>query len=89
MHESPYLTVAQVADRLQVSQDYVRSLIARGDLASVKLPGSRNAPVRIPAESLGMLLESSEVIPPKAATERQAPRHRRRRSPFAAAWGVS
>jgi excisionase family DNA binding protein len=69
-----YLTVAQVAEKLQVSKDYVRTLIKNGHLESVKLPGDSASPVRIPAASLANLLNSS-----KASSQRQGDSVRQKR----------
>jgi len=51
-----YMTVAQVAQRLQVSGDYVRKLIRKGFLQSVKLPGGPRGPVRINVDSLNKFI---------------------------------
>jgi excisionase family DNA binding protein len=56
-----YLTVAQVAEKLQVSKDYVRTLIKNCHLESVKLPGGSASPVRISAASLLNLLNNSKA----------------------------
>ncbi len=44
--ESVLLTVSQVAHRLGVSQRFIRELIARRTLPSVKLGGARRVPVK-------------------------------------------
>jgi len=47
-----YVTVAQAAQILQVSEDYIRKLIKNENLQSIKLPGGPRSPVRIPVEAL-------------------------------------
>jgi excisionase family DNA binding protein len=56
-----YLTIAQVAEILEVSQDYVRTLIKNGRLESVKLPGGSASPVRISSASLQNLINNSKA----------------------------
>jgi Helix-turn-helix domain len=85
---SEYLTTAQVADNLQYSQDFVRTLIRRGSLAAFKADSSRNAPVRISAESVRAFVASRTLTPQQASAVRQLPRHRPKRSRFAGAWGI-
>lgn len=46
-----YFTIEQIATSLQVSQDYIRSLISRGILKSITLPDSLDNPVRISRDS--------------------------------------
>lgn len=56
-----YLTVAQVALLLQVSKDYVRKLVKKGILNSIKLPSGRNGPIRISLESLQKTLSDCTI----------------------------
>jgi len=65
--EPTYLTVAQTAETLGVSTDFIRSLISRGDLAAVKLPGGKNGPVRIPRTSLMSMLNRCETSAPPSS----------------------
>ena len=61
-HQLPqYLTVSQVASLLQVSKDYVRALVKKGTLNTIKLPGGRNGPIRISLESLQKTLSDCTV----------------------------
>ena len=60
-----YMTVTQAAKKLQVSEDYIRKLINNEHLQSIKLPGGRRGPVRIPVEAL------KEIITRKAAKKSQ------------------
>lgn len=55
-----YLTVAQVAEKLQVSKDYVRTLVKNGHLESIKLPGGPASPIRISLVSFLSLLDNSK-----------------------------
>lgn len=93
-HTTKWLTVCQVAGMLQVSEDYVRSLAQQGHLKVIKLPGGRNAPVRIADESVRVLLDSCEIADGKLAVDRSPsditgilPR-RQRRAASADFWGV-
>jgi excisionase family DNA binding protein len=74
-----YLTVAQVAEKLQVSRDYVRTLIKSGHLESVKLPGGSASPIRISAASLHNLIESSRS-PCKIIEQNSAKRKRKHKA---------
>jgi excisionase family DNA binding protein len=56
-----YITVSQAASSLKVSKDYVRELIKNGAVRGIKLPGSRNSPVRISMESFNRILEDSAI----------------------------
>ena len=89
-----WFTICQVADMLQVSEDYVRSLAKTGQIKAIKLPGGKNAPVRISEESVSKLLASCQIessspklnqhvqnVPKKSSNRRQ-------RSASAAFWGV-
>jgi conjugative relaxase-like TrwC/TraI family protein/excisionase family DNA binding protein len=58
--QSPYLTVAQAADELAVTERFIRKLIADGDLRAVKV-GARV--VRIRRTDLDDLLRPSQVVP--------------------------
>jgi len=92
-----FLTVAEVAARLNVSQFYVRTLINQGKLKGYKLPGrGRNAPLRICPSSVEVMLAEAEIMPPSTL-----PEFRRFRQPksrigsvtrtppaLAARWGV-
>lgn len=89
-----WMTVSQVADMLQLSEDYVRSLIQNGHIKALKLPGSRNAPVRVGEDDILEFLESCNIdgqhgfkikIKPSARKHTQ---RRRRRSVSADSWGV-
>ena len=50
-HEPRFLTVAEVAKRLHVSEDTVRRRIASGDLPAVQF-GGRRSPVRVDEREL-------------------------------------
>ena len=84
------LTIAQAADALQVSPDYVRSLIRSGRLATAKLGPGKTAPVRVLADSLDGLLECCRID--VAGSARRPTTRRgvgaRRRSSSASSWGV-
>jgi excisionase family DNA binding protein len=56
--DTPYLTVAEVAERLAVSELTVRRRIAEGEIPAVRLSTSRRAAVRIPADGLEAWLRS-------------------------------
>ncbi|MHB9068813.1 MAG: helix-turn-helix domain-containing protein [Sedimentisphaerales bacterium] len=56
-----YLTVAHVAEKLQVSKDYVRKLVKNGYLESIKLPGGSTGTVRISMASFLSLLDKSKM----------------------------
>ena len=56
-----FLTVGQIASCLQVSCDYVYSLINQGTLAGIKLPGKFNDPVRISTNSVHKFIASCTV----------------------------
>jgi excisionase family DNA binding protein len=58
--ESPYLTVAQAADELAVTERFIRKLIAEGELRAVKV-GARV--VRIRRTDLDDLLRPARVVP--------------------------
>lgn len=58
--QSPYLTVAQAADELAVTERFIRKLIAEGDLRAVKV-GARI--VRIRRTDLDDLLRPARVVP--------------------------
>ncbi|PVU83075.1 excisionase [Cellulomonas sp. WB94] len=58
--QSPYLTVAQAADELAVTERFIRKLIAEGDLRAVKV-GARV--VRIRRTDLDDLLRPARVVP--------------------------
>jgi excisionase family DNA binding protein len=51
-----YVTIAQTAQILQVSEDYIRKLIKNKELQSIKLPGGSKSPVRIPVEALKKII---------------------------------
>ena len=57
---SPFLTVAQAADELAVTERFIRKLIAEGELRAVKV-GARV--VRIRRTDLEDLLRPARVIP--------------------------
>ncbi len=57
---SRFLTVAQAADELAVTERFIRKLIAQGDLRAVKV-GSRL--VRIRRTDLDDLLRPARVVP--------------------------
>ena len=89
-----WLTVFQVADMLQLSEDYVRSLIQNGQLKAVKFPGGCNGPVRVAETCVVEFLESCEIRTPETLQDnnevfmkKNSP-HRRRRSASADSWGV-
>ena len=89
-----WMTVSQVADMLQLSEDYVRSLIQNGHIKAVKLPGSRNAPVRVGEDGILEFLESCNIRDQQTfnikniSTTKQNTQRRRRRSASADSWGV-
>ncbi|MBN2375555.1 MAG: helix-turn-helix domain-containing protein [Sedimentisphaerales bacterium] len=56
------LTIADVASILKVSKDYVRKLAKENILYTVKMPGGRNGPVRIPAASVRKFIHDSRTI---------------------------
>lgn len=58
--ERPFLTVAEAADELAVTERFIRKLIAGGDLRAVKV-GARV--VRIRRSDLEDLLRPARVIP--------------------------
>jgi excisionase family DNA binding protein len=58
--ERPFLTVAEAADELAVTERFIRKLIADGDLRAVKV-GARV--VRIRRTDLEELLRPARVIP--------------------------
>lgn len=58
--ERPFLTVAEAADELAVTERFIRKLIADGDLRAVKV-GTRV--VRIRRSDLEDLLRPARVIP--------------------------
>lgn len=58
--ERPFLTVAEAADELAVTERFIRKLIADGDLRAVKV-GARV--VRIRRTDLEDLLRPARVIP--------------------------
>ncbi len=64
---SPFLTVAQAADELAVTERFIRKLIAAGELRAVKV-GARV--VRIRRSDLEDLLRPARVVP------RESPRRR-------------
>ena len=92
--EIKWFTICQVADILQVSEDYVRSLVKTGHIKAVKLPGGKNAPVRISEESVSKLLISCQIETLSSALDHQVktlpknPSQRRQRSASADSWGV-
>ena len=57
---SPFLTVAQAADELVVTERFIRKLIADGDLRAVKVGGRL---VRIRRADLDDLLRPARVVP--------------------------
>ena len=89
-----WFTICQVADMLQVSEDYVRSLAKTGQIKAIKLPGGKNAPVRISEESVSKLLASCQIEPSSPTLDHHVktvsknPSQRRRRSASANSWGV-
>ena len=58
--ERPFLTVAEAADELAVTERFIRKLIANGDLRAVKV-GARV--VRIRRSDLEDLLRPARVVP--------------------------
>ena len=58
--ERPFLTVAEAADELAVTERFIRKLIADGDLRAVKV-GARVVRIRRP--DLEDLLRPARVIP--------------------------
>ena len=60
-HIPAYISINDAASILSVSADFIRGLIKDGKVQAVKLPGARNAPVRILRESMTAMLESSKI----------------------------
>ena len=56
------LTIADVASILKVSKDYVRKLAKKNLLYTVKMPGGRNGPIRIPTASVRKFIHDSRTI---------------------------
>ena len=89
-----WMTISQVADMLQLSEDYVRSLIQNGHIKALKLPGSRNAPVRVGEDDILEFLESCNIRDQQGfklkniSTTKKNTQRRRRRSVSADSWGV-
>jgi excisionase family DNA binding protein len=48
----PLMTVREVADRLRVSDDSVRRMIAAGELRALQLGGVRHRPIRVAESTL-------------------------------------
>ena len=65
-HEHRYLSVAEVALRLDVSADTVRRKIAAGQLSAAWLGGPGDS-IRIPARALEDRLERYRLDGPEAA----------------------
>lgn len=72
-----YVTVAQTAEILQVSEDYVRKLVKSGKLQSVKLPGGPRSPVRIPVEALKKIITKKPSKKPRPYRSRSKQNTRR------------
>ena len=72
-----YMTVAQTAEILQVSEDYVRKLIKHGKLQSIKLPGGLRSPVRIPVEALKKIITKNPSKKPHPCRSRSKQNTRR------------
>ena len=76
-----YFTAEQIANCLQVPEDYVGSLINSGILECITLPGNLNNPVRISSESFENFIckcQSKKEVPvlqrvPVQTAEQQAP----------------
>ena len=76
-----YFTAEQIANCLQVPEDYVISLINSGILECITLPGNLDNSVRIPSESFENFIcncQSKKEVPalqqvPVQAAEQQAP----------------
>jgi excisionase family DNA binding protein len=83
-----WLTIKQASESLAVSEDFVRSLIGRGYIQAIKLPGGRNAPVRVARQSVIDLCQASRLMPDRQPGNLDLARPRRRRSASAANWGV-
>lgn len=89
-----WFTICQVADMLQVSEDYVRSLAKTGQIKAIKLPGGKNAPVRISEDSVSKLLASCQIESSSPKLNQYVQNvlkkssNRRQRSASAASWGV-
>ena len=65
-----FMTVKEVAARLNVSEFYVRTLITEGKLKGYKLPGKgRNAPLRICPKSVDAMLAEAEILPQSTLPE--------------------
>lgn len=63
------LTVEAAAARLSVSDDYIRKLVAAGEIEAVKLGDltDKRAPVRIPEPALAAFV-AARTLPAKAQT---------------------
>jgi len=77
-HSYPqFMTVAQVASILSVSNLFVRRLLRDGFLSGVKLGSAKNSPVRIAGRSLENLLETykvTEITRPKKTARKSKSR---------------
>jgi excisionase family DNA binding protein len=67
MTEKRWYSIKEVADRLDVSHDTVTRIIARGDLAAIRVS---DRIVRIPAPALHRF-ESGTAIAPRAVVRRR------------------
>lgn len=76
----PCLTIQKAAELLDLSHDYVRTLIKQGSLTAYKFPGGRNAPIRIAAASVHALQNASQLTPPKQDATPARRQYRPRRS---------
>ena len=65
-----YVTVAQAAQILQVSEDYIRKLIKNRTLQSIKLPSGPRSPVRIPVEALKKMITKQPTKKPRPCKPR-------------------
>lgn len=74
-----FLTVAQVASALSVSDDYVRRLLRDGFLSGIKMPGNgKKTPIRITKSSVDEFILSytmTETVTP------EKPKQKRRKRP--------
>ena len=57
-----YMTVAQVADRLQLSEVSVRRKIRDGEIPAVRLASAGRGAVRVPEHELDRWLEGRHVV---------------------------
>ncbi len=87
------LTTAQVAEMLNVTEEYVRDCVNAGELEGMKLSDSRNAKIRISREALEKFRTARQVGGPKnegksAESKPSRVGQKKGRASSAADWGV-